>query len=84
MKVREVEIRSQIALSIILEIWGIRALYKGLGPTVVRSFFATGALFVAFEFTKKNLHNLMGWQSVNLTVLMCHKGKEKKEKMILN
>ncbi|KAK7489872.1 hypothetical protein BaRGS_00018894 [Batillaria attramentaria] len=32
---------------------GIGALYKGLGPTVVRTFPATGALFLAYETTKK-------------------------------
>ncbi|KAL8587653.1 hypothetical protein ACOMHN_045342 [Nucella lapillus] len=32
---------------------GFRALYKGLGPTVVRTFPATGALFLAYELTKK-------------------------------
>jgi len=36
---------------------GIRALYNGLGPTVVRTFPATGALFLAYEYTKKALHN---------------------------
>ncbi|XP_052796055.1 mitochondrial ornithine transporter 1-like [Mya arenaria] len=32
---------------------GIQALYKGLGPTVLRTFPATGALFLAYETTKK-------------------------------
>ncbi|KAK7097389.1 mitochondrial ornithine transporter 1-like [Littorina saxatilis] len=32
---------------------GIRVLYKGLGPTIVRTFPATGALFLAYEMTKK-------------------------------
>ncbi|XP_046374151.1 mitochondrial ornithine transporter 1-like isoform X2 [Haliotis rufescens] len=32
---------------------GVTALYKGLGPTVVRTFPATGALFLAYETTKK-------------------------------
>ncbi|KAL3878379.1 hypothetical protein ACJMK2_030770 [Sinanodonta woodiana] len=32
---------------------GFLALYKGLGPTVLRTFPATGALFLAFENTKK-------------------------------
>lgn len=32
---------------------GIMALYKGLGPTVLRTFPATGALFLAYETTKK-------------------------------
>jgi len=34
---------------------GVRALYKGLGPTLVRTFPATGALFLAVETTKKVL-----------------------------
>lgn len=38
---------------------GVAALYNGLGPTVVRTFPATGALFLAYEGTKKVLHNLM-------------------------
>ena len=36
---------------------GVRALYKGLGPTLVRTFPATGALFLAVETTKKVLGN---------------------------
>lgn len=32
---------------------GLMALYKGLGPTVLRTFPATGALFLAYETTKK-------------------------------
>ncbi|CAL1281105.1 unnamed protein product [Larinioides sclopetarius] len=35
---------------------GFRALYKGLGPTVLRTFPASGALFVAFEYTKQFLN----------------------------
>lgn len=38
---------------------GVLALYNGLGPTVLRTFPATGALFVAYEGTKKGLHALM-------------------------
>lgn len=34
---------------------GIRALYKGLGPTILRTFPATGSLFLAYESTKKYL-----------------------------
>lgn len=34
---------------------GIRGLYKGLLPTVIRTFPATGALFVAYESTKTHL-----------------------------
>jgi len=37
----------------ILHVVGVRALYKGLGPTLVRTFPATGALFLAVETTKK-------------------------------
>ena len=32
---------------------GFRALYNGLTPTVVRTFPASGALFLAYELTKK-------------------------------
>ncbi|CAM1292336.1 SLC25A15 (predicted) [Pycnogonum litorale] len=34
---------------------GILALYNGLGPTMVRTFPATGALFLTYEYTKKLL-----------------------------
>lgn len=34
---------------------GVGALYAGLGPTVIRTFPATGALFLAYETTKKYL-----------------------------
>lgn len=37
---------------------GVRALYNGLGPTLVRTFPATGALFLAYEYTKKFLTNI--------------------------
>lgn len=37
---------------------GVRALYKGLGPTLLRTFPATGALFLAYENTKKGLGTL--------------------------
>lgn len=41
------------ALKTILKNEGIAKLYSGLGPTIVRSFFATGALFVTVEESKK-------------------------------
>ena len=37
---------------------GVAALYKGLGPTLLRTFPATGALFVAYEYTKLSLTSL--------------------------
>lgn len=40
-------------------ITGIGALYNGLGPTVARTFPATAALFLAYEATKRLLHDLM-------------------------
>jgi solute carrier family 25 (mitochondrial ornithine transporter) member 2/15 len=43
------------ALKTILVNEGIAKLYSGLGPTIIRSFFATGALFVTVEETKKFL-----------------------------
>jgi solute carrier family 25 (mitochondrial ornithine transporter) member 2/15 len=46
------------ALATILKNEGISKLYSGLGPTIIRSFFATGALFVTVENTKKILKNL--------------------------
>lgn len=39
---------------------GVLKLYSGLGPTIIRSFFATGALFVAVNETKKFLSNIFG------------------------
>ena len=31
---------------------GVKGLYKGLTPTLIRTFPSTGALFVAYEYTK--------------------------------
>ncbi|XP_023210240.1 mitochondrial ornithine transporter 1-like isoform X2 [Centruroides sculpturatus] len=39
---------------------GFRTLYKGLGPTILRTFPSTGALFVSYEYTKKFLHYVTG------------------------
>ena len=36
---------------------GVMALYNGLGPTVLRTFPATGALFFAYEYSKKLMHS---------------------------
>lgn len=41
----------------ILKTEGLVKLYSGLGPTIIRSFFATGALFVTVNETKKILTN---------------------------
>lgn len=38
---------------------GLLALYNGLLPTVLRTFPSTGALFVAYEYTRKGLNNLL-------------------------
>jgi len=38
---------------------GLLALYNGLGPTVIRTFPATGALFLAYEYSKKWLHSVV-------------------------
>ncbi|KAK3893061.1 hypothetical protein Pcinc_003107 [Petrolisthes cinctipes] len=38
---------------------GVLALYNGLGPTVIRTFPATGALFLAYEATRKLLHSAL-------------------------
>lgn len=35
---------------------GVAALYNGLGPTVLRTFPATGALFFTYEYAKKYMH----------------------------
>lgn len=34
---------------------GIRPLYSGLLPTLIRTFFATGALFITYETVQKFL-----------------------------
>jgi solute carrier family 25 ornithine transporter 2/15 len=39
-------------LMAILRKEGVRGLYKGLGPTLLRTFPSTGALFVAYEYSK--------------------------------
>ena len=36
---------------------GILALYNGLTPTLIRTFPATGALFFAYEYSKKFMHS---------------------------
>lgn len=38
---------------------GLLALYNGLGPTVIRTFPATGALFLAYEYSKKWMHSIV-------------------------
>jgi len=38
---------------------GIRMLYSGLTPTILRSFPATGALFLAYENSRKMMHSLV-------------------------
>ena len=37
---------------------GIKGLYRGLGPSLLRTFPATGALFLAYEMTKRSLQGL--------------------------
>jgi len=39
---------------------GIRALYNGLLPMVIRTYPANGALFVAYEWTRKNFGAAIG------------------------
>ena len=39
---------------------GVRALYKGLSPTIVRAFPANAALFVTYEYTSEFLKNKLG------------------------
>lgn len=38
---------------------GVKVLYKGYGPTMLRTIPACGALFVAFEFSKKYMHRFV-------------------------
>lgn len=54
---------SEPALSVaraIIRSDGIRALYNGLGPTLLRTFPATGALFLAYEYTRKVMNSALG------------------------
>ena len=46
---------------------GVRALYKGLSPTVVRAFPANAALFVTYEYTNKFLKRKFGAGTVTYT-----------------
>lgn len=48
----------------LLSLQGVRALYKGLGPTILRTFPATGGLFLAYESTKKYLGMTADWIGV--------------------
>lgn len=43
---------------------GLRGLYKGLAPTLLRTFPSTGALFVAYEYSK--LYMTKGAQNIGL------------------
>lgn len=36
---------------------GVTALYSGLKPTVIRAFPANGALFLAYEYSRKLMMN---------------------------
>ena len=38
---------------------GIMALYNGLGPSIIRTFPATGALFLAYEYSKKWMNSIV-------------------------
>ena len=42
-------------LALIIRTEGIRGLYKGLTPTLLRAFPSTAALFVTYEYTKEML-----------------------------
>lgn len=50
--------KDYMAVSFAFSLTGPRALYKGLGPTLVRCFPACGALFVAYEGTQQLLFNV--------------------------
>ena len=38
---------------------GMMALYNGLGPSIIRTFPATGALFLIYEYSKKWMNSIM-------------------------
>jgi solute carrier family 25 ornithine transporter 2/15 len=44
---------------------GIAGLYRGLGPTLLRTFPSTGALFVAYEYSKEYM--TIGANKLSLT-----------------
>lgn len=46
-------------MQIVFVFLGPLALYNGLAPTVVRTFIASGALFVAYEYTRKLCQTFM-------------------------
>jgi solute carrier family 25 ornithine transporter 2/15 len=48
------------ALAHIAKTEGFAKLYSGLGPTIIRSFFSTGALFVAVSETEKFFNRVRG------------------------
>ena len=37
---------------------GVKALYRGITPALIRTFPANAALFIAYETAKKNLNNI--------------------------
>lgn len=46
-----------VVLTRIVRQEGVTGLYRGLGPTLVRTFPATGALFIAYEYSKSIMTN---------------------------
>nr|XP_002132089.1 mitochondrial ornithine transporter 1 [Ciona intestinalis] len=50
-------------LRIIVRTEGVGALYSGLFPTIVRTYPANGALFLAYECARKNFGNAIGLES---------------------
>ena len=51
----QVESSREGMLTDLLHVWktqGTRGLYRGLGPTILRTFPSTGALFVAYEYSR--------------------------------
>lgn len=48
-----------VVLSQVVKEDGFRGLYRGLGPTLIRTFPSTGVLFVAYEYSKMFMTNVL-------------------------
>ena len=45
-----------LIIALIRPYTGVGALYAGLPPTLIRTFIASGALFVTVEYSKRYMH----------------------------
>ncbi|CAH8528857.1 unnamed protein product [Heterobilharzia americana] len=80
------QVSKQSMLSVLLDIKkneGVSALYRGLGPTVLRTFPATGALFLAVEWTLRYLLTFMPVPPVSLLCISDKKNCVKPESILI-